>query len=276
MLQGGGMKHARIGLNMLFAAVAMCGAAFAEGYDVYLLIGQSNMSGRGRLTKDNSVPNDRILKFTKEMEWTAAAEPLHFDRKSCGAGLAMSFARKMADSYPDKTIALVPCAVGGTPLKRWCPDGDLYKAAVKRCVAAMKGGTLKGILWHQGCADSRDAKNAETYAERLVPMVAQLRKDLGAPDVPFVAGELPRFLSRYVEKNGHHQHWTKVNEQIALAVSKIPHAALVSSEGLDDCKRDLIHFETPSLRKFGERYAEAMSTLQKRGAVPVSKEAKED
>ena len=147
---------------------------------------------------------------------------------------------------------------------------------MKRCVAAMKGGTLKGILWHQGCADSRDAKNAETYAERLVPMVAQLRKDLGAPDVPFVAGELPRFLSRYVEKNGHHQHWTKVNEQIALAVSKIPHAALVSSEGLDDCKRDLIHFETPSLRKFGERYAEAMSTLQKRGAVPVSKEAKED
>ena len=264
-------------LALLLLIVAACsGEIRAGGYDIYLLIGQSNMSGRGTITEDSSVPNDRILKFSREMRWAAASEPLHFDRKSCGAGLAMSFARKMADRSPGKTIALVPCAVGGTPLKRWCPGGDLYKVAVERCVAAMKDGNLKGILWHQGCADSKDVKNAETYAERLVPMVAQLRKDLGAPDVPFVAGELPRFLSRYVEKNGHHQHWIKVNEQIAMAVSKIPHAALVSSEGLDDCKRDLIHFETPSLRKFGERYAEAMSTLQKRGAVPVSKEAKED
>jgi hypothetical protein len=54
-----------------------------------------------------------------------------------------------------------------------------------------------------------------------------------------------------------------VNAQLAKAVERLPHAALVSSEGLDDCKRDLIHFETPSLRKFGERYAEAMERLQK-------------
>ena len=36
-------------------------------------------------------------------------------------------------------------------------------------------------------------------------MVAQLRKDLGAEDVPFVAGELPRFLSRYAENLGRGQ-----------------------------------------------------------------------
>ena len=45
-------------------------------------------------------------------------------------------------------------------------------------------------------------------------------------------------------------------------------AALVSSEGLDDCRKDLIHFETPSLRKFGERYAETMLRLQ--GGVSCS------
>ena len=235
-----------------------------QGYDVYLLIGQSNMSGRGTLTADNAVSNDRIVKFTKDMKWAPADEPLHFDRKHCGAGLAMSFACKMAGASPERTIALVPCAVGGTPLRRWCPGGDLYSNAVVRARAALRDGTLKGILWHQGCADANNITNAETYAARLVPMVAQLRRDLGAEDVPFVAGELPRFLSRYAEKNGHHHHWPVVNAQLAEAVSRIPNAALVSSEGLEDCRDDLIHFETPSLRRFGERYAEAMFKLQKR------------
>ncbi len=246
----------------LFAAAFCCGAAFAEGYDVYLLIGQSNMSGRGTLTAENALPSDRIVKFTKDMKWVPADEPLHFDTSRCGAGLAMSFARRMADASPDRTIALVPCAVGGTPLQRWCPGGDLYSNAVVRARAALRDGPLKGILWHQGCFDSNYATNAETYAARLVPAVERLRRDLGAEGVPFVAGELPRFLSRYVEKNGHHCHWPLVNAQIGEAVSRIPNAALVSSAELDDCKSDLIHFETPSLRKFGERYADAMLKLQ--------------
>ena len=262
---------------MFFSTVAMwCGAANTDGCDIYLLMGQSNMSGRGALSAENALPNDRIIKFSKKKKWVPAREPLHFDRKSCGAGLAMSFARKMADASPARTIALVPCAVGGTPLQRWCPEGDLYSNAVVRARAALKKGTLKGILWHQGCADANNITNARTYAARLVPMVARLRKDIGAEDVPFVAGELPRFLSRYVEKNGHHHHWPIVNAQLAEAVSKIPHAALVSSEGLDDCRDDLIHFETPSLRKLGERYAEAMLRLQAEGkTVPENDHVKE-
>ena len=246
---------------MLLAAVAAT-AALAEGYDVYLLIGQSNMSGRGTLTAGNALPSDRIVKFTKDMKWVPADEPLHFDKKRCGAGLAMSFARRMADASPERTIALVPCAVGGTPLSRWCPGGDLYGNAVARARAALRDGTLKGILWHQGCADANNITNAQTYAERLVPAVEQLRRDLDAEGVPFVAGELPRFLVRYAATNGHHHHWPIVNAQLAEAVSRIPNAALVSSEGLDDCRSDLIHFETPSLRKFGERYADAMLRLQ--------------
>ena len=249
-------------LAAALCAAGMCGAAFAEDYDVYLLIGQSNMSGRGTLTAGNELPSDGVVKFTKDMKWAPATEPLHFDSRRCGAGLAMSFARRMSAAAPGRTIALVPCAVGGTPLSRWIPGGDLYSNAVVRARAALRHGALKGILWHQGCFDSNSITNAETYAARLVPMVARLRADLASPDAPFVAGELPRFMARYVAKNGHHQHWPLVNAQIAEAVSRIPNAALVSSEGLDDCKRDLIHFETPSLRRFGERYAEAMLGLQ--------------
>ena len=128
------MKAHGFGFVLFFAATVACAAPLPltaapevfdpKGYDVYLLLGQSNMSGRGTLTADNELPSDGVVKFTKDMKWEPATEPLHFDGKRCGAGLAMSFARRMSASAPERTIALVPCAVGGTPLSRWCPGGD--------------------------------------------------------------------------------------------------------------------------------------------------------
>ena len=65
------------------------------------------------------------------------------------------------------------------------PGHDLYTNAVFRTKAALaSGGRLRGILWHQGEADSWAKETAETYAVRLTNMVTQLRRDLalGLPD----------------------------------------------------------------------------------------------
>ncbi len=239
-------------MKKLFAcvlvAVGTWGTSLAGGYDVYLLIGQSNMSGRGTLTPSNAVPNDRILKFTKDMKWAPAEEPLHFDRKNCGAGLAMSFARKMADAAPGRTIALVPCAVGGTPLKRWCPGGDLYKGAVKRARAALKDGELKGILWHQGCGNSGAVTKGEIdYLALLKAIVDQLRIDLKCPDVPFVAGELPYWRSTS----------PKFNEMIRTISTKITNSDWVSAEGCT-MRADSSdpHFSRDGQILLGQRYGQ--------------------
>ena len=53
----------------------------------------------------------------------------------------------------------------------------------------MKDGVLKGILWHQGEADSRPDR-AGVYEAKLHALIARLRDDLGAPDVPFIAGQM--------------------------------------------------------------------------------------
>jgi hypothetical protein len=220
-------------------------------FHLYLLIGQSNMAGRGKISPEYAVSNERILKFTKENTWAPATEPLHFDKPVAGTGLGMSFARTMADATPGVTIGLIPCAVGGTPLERWGKGGDLYKHALDRAKLAMKDGTLKGILWHQGESDSAEEK-ARTYSERLAGMVADLRADLGAGEVPFVAGKLGEFLKR-----------TLINEQIASIPQRVPRGAVVESNGLKD-KGDKLHFDTPSLREFGKRYADAMQRLQRK------------
>lgn len=240
-----------------------------ESFHLYLLIGQSNMAGRGVVEEQDRQAHPRVLKFTAENTWVPAVDPLHFDKPAiAGVGLGSSFARVMAEAEPGVVIGLVPCAVGGTPLARWMKGKDLYEQAMVRIRAALKDGTLKGILWHQGEADSARLEDAETYAPRLAQMVHDLRADLASPGVPFVAGKLGEFLVE--TKNGEPSHWRTVNAQLAKLPELVPQSAIVESTGLKH-KGDLVHFDAPSLREFGQRYAEAMRKLSGGAAIPGTK-----
>lgn len=232
-----------------------------EKHHLYLLIGQSNMAGRGLLDSENSISRQRILKFSPRNAWASGVEPLHTDKPAmAGVGLGMSFAREMADADPTITVGLIPCAVGGTPLQRWQKGGDLYAQALVRAKLAMKDGTLKGILWHQGESDSGSEETARSYGSRLAQMISDLRADLGAGEVPFVAGKLGEFLAP-VSKEGKPSFWPVVNEQLTALPQTVPHTAVVESTDLKH-KGDQVHFDTPSLREFGKRYAKAMKSLQ--------------
>lgn len=235
-----------------------------EKFHLYLLIGQSNMAGRGVITQDEGISRQRLLKFSQRNAWAPGVDPLHTDKPAAaGAGLGTSFARVMADADKEITVGLIPCAVGGTPLQRWQKDGDLYAAALQRAKLAMKDGTLKGILWHQGEGDSGKEETAKNYNARLSQMINDLRADLGAGELPFVAGKLGEFLAP-TSKDGTPSFWPLVNEQIAALPQTAPNTAVVESAGLNH-KGDVVHFDTPSLREFGRRYAEAMKKLQAAG-----------
>ena len=231
-----------------------------EDFHLYLLIGQSNMAGRGAVQPDQK-PHPRVLKLDKENKWVPASEPLHFDKPIAGAALGTSFATSMADSNPGSVvIGLIPAAVGGTPLSRWEKDGDLWKQALTRLEIARQHGTLKGVLWHQGESDCTSSL-APTYAQRLSTMVHDLRTYVGIPTLPFVAGQLGSFMTES-NPNGTPNLWRKINEEIDSLPAKVPNAAVVPSQGLGH-KGDRVHFDTPALREFGLRYAEAMQRLQK-------------
>ena len=160
---------------MICAAILSTVLSAAMPTDVYLLIGQSNMTGRGDVSVEK-VDNSRLLKWGDAGGWVEATEPLYRDGETAGAGPGMSFARAMADAEPKATVGLVCAAVGGTLLREWMPGEMFYTNAVARCKAALAaGGRLRGILWHQGCADSVKQGNAESYADRLAILVASLR-----------------------------------------------------------------------------------------------------
>jgi hypothetical protein len=233
-----------------------------ETFHIYLLMGQSNMAGRGQVAAEDKTVHPRVFMFNRERKWAPAADPLHFDKSAAGVGPGLAFGKAMADRDPSVRIGLVPCAVGGTSISKWLPGAKdsatgthPYDDAVARARAAVGDGVLKGIIWHQGEGDS-SAKSAPLYGERLAAFIERLRKDLGAPDVPFVAAGLGDFVvSRNAEAG-------VVNQAMERLAGRVKNYAFVNSLGLKD-KGDRLHFDAASARELGRRYAEAMAKLAK-------------
>ena len=95
-----------------------------------------------------------------------------------------------------RPILIVCNARGGSSITEWQPGTNYYTEAVNRTKTAMRYGTLKAILWHQGCANGSstytgDPNSANYYPRLLKKVVDGLRKDFHTPDVAFIAGQLP-------------------------------------------------------------------------------------
>ena len=219
---------------------------------LFLLIGQSNMAGRGTVEAQDREPIPRVWMLTKSLAWVPAIDPVHFDKTVAGVGIGRSFAKVLAAGNPNAAIGLIPAAMGGSSLDEWKPGSELYKDAVRRTTAALKNGKLRGILWHQGESDTHDDGQASTYRARFVPFIRQLRADLNAPEVPVLVGQLSETFDN--------PHRKTVDEQLALIPLLVPHAAFVPSAGLSH-QAGQAHFNAVELREFGRRYGYSFLTL---------------
>jgi hypothetical protein len=253
--------------GLLVLLCAFAGTAKAEtatGMDLYLLIGQSNMAGRGKVDEESKQVHPRVFTLNKDGQWVPATDPLHFDKPSAGVGPGLAFGKALAEAAPESRIGLIPCAVGGTSIKVWSPglqDQNTkafpYDDMLRRVQLALKDGSLKGIIWHQGESD-RPATDwsRKQYVEKFTDFVARLRKDLDAQQVPFVAGELPELDDSLRERT------QRFNELLHGLESTIAGYACVSAKELTD-GGDKLHLDTKSARILGQRYAEAMLRLLK-------------
>ena len=240
-----------------------------EKFHLFLLVGQSNMAGRGKIAEQDKQPIPRVLTLTKDLKWKPAVDPLHFDKpKIVGVGVGRSFAREIAKTDRSITVGLIPCAVGGSPIDTWKP-GAIHKStkihpwdeAMKRAKHALKTGTLKGILWHQGESDSK-AGLSETYEGKLHDLITRFRRELNGKNVPFIAGQMGQFE----EKRPWNEHKKSVDQVHRKLGAKVIRAAFVNSDGLKD--KDGVHFDAASYRELGRRYAKAYFDItEAQGAV---------
>ncbi|MEI7730309.1 MAG: sialate O-acetylesterase [Verrucomicrobiota bacterium] len=255
-----------LAMILVLSTAGVPGPAKAQSPDpnfhLYLLIGQSNMAGRGAVDEESKKPHPRVEMLAKNLTWQPATDPLHFDKSVAGVGPGLAFGKQMAEANPRVRIGLIPCAVGGTSIKAWVPGAEdkatkthPYDDMLKRVREAQKAGVLKGIIWHQGEAD-RHASAA--YGQALSNLIAMLRQELNAPEASFVAGE----LSSFGPKEETQKATKQFNEVVQGLAKKVKRYGCASAEGLNH-KGDQLHYNTESARTFGKRYAEKMIELQK-------------
>ena len=263
------MRYFRLFLCLVCACTLL--ASCGHRYDVYLLIGQSNMAGRGDYEPADTLDAlEGVFLLDDRGEVVPAREPLNrysSIRKALsmqGMSLAHSFSETMHERT-GRRVLLVMNARGGTSLNAWLPDAprgrygttdgedalargrempQFYGEAVRRCRQAMRYGKLKAILWHQGESDS-EPEQAAAYLPKLAEFVSALRTDLGVgEEVPFIAGQI---------QTGH-DNASYFNPVVDRVGEVIPNAFCVSAEGLA-VKPDRLHFTRDAQLELGRRYA---------------------
>jgi len=184
------------------------------GYDLILLWGQSNMSGRGASYDTTRYdPSDpRIQQWGASGTYAGvisqAVEPLAMKDVPSGIGPGLVFARWYLHSTPvNRRVLLVPSALGGTQLSsaattgwRRSVAGSLYAQAVAQAQAALTAAganaRIAAILWIQGETDGDNGISGATYQADLDALINGARTDLGVPTLPFVMGQMvPEYLA---------------------------------------------------------------------------------
>lgn len=236
---------------------------FSENFDVYLLIGQSNMAGRGpMIDEDTTKIIDGVWLLNEKGEPEPATAPLNrysTIRKEIGLqqiGVGVGFG-EMMHRWSGRKILLVVNARGGSSIKAWAPgetEHHYLQEAVARTKQAMRYGELKGILWHQGETDIQ--KGTPDYAERFAAIASHLRQALGNTALPILVGEVGQW------------NWEKAdkiacfNDTVLPRICReVPLCTKIHSDGLKrryrDKERDP-HFSREAQLELGRRYADAM------------------
>ena len=230
---------------------------------VFVLAGQSNMSGRGALEAVDTLTDQRILMLDSQMHWVSAREPLHgfYEPGRAGTGSGFAFAKALLPQLPKGVkIGLVPTAIGGSSINRWLGDSlfrQQYLATnfKKRTKEAMKVGTIKAILWHQGESNS-SKKGIINYDKHLEVLFGRFRKVAQNDSLPILTGQLGAF---FVQKSDE-PYPAQVNRIIKNHSVQDPNVHLIQTDDLTH-KGDSVHFDAASQRTMGQRYANLFLSL---------------
>lgn len=230
--------------------------------NAFLMVGQSNMSGRGGLKELPDISNPHVRVWRGE-GWETAVEPVVRDKPAiAAAGMGPAFGTSVY-MMTGEDVGLIPCSLGGSRLREWQPGERLFEAAVAETAKALKSGArLAGILWHQGESDSKEVESALTYAKRLrvimAALIARIREAAETAGIaervcaplPVLVGE----LGEYLDGNADSLYHREINAQLAEFAALRPEYALVRARDLPD-RGDRLHFSAHAQRRLGIRYA---------------------
>ena len=241
-----------------------------EDFHLFLLMGQSNMSGGVGLATGDTQPVPHVLKmiYSKEgtePKWAPGAHPLHPRRpnKKQRFGPGISFAEAYVANNPGIVVGLIPMAWGGRSIEQLGKGSEIYNDAVRHAKAAMQAGTLKGVLWHQGESDTVEQTRTDAYEKRLHCLIEDTRKDLGNLRLPFIVGNLAEFYGSGKDHKAPDRvaRINRIKGILRSLPKKILHTGFVESTGCSPAARAKVHFDRSSCILLGHRYAKVYADM---------------
>ncbi|MCC9606567.1 sialate O-acetylesterase [Blastopirellula sp. JC732] len=288
--------------SLVFVAILACASvSLADRPHVYLLSGQSNMQGSGRVA---DIPESVPREIPNAYLWNGKTfEPMVLGQTKLGAnpntfGPEVGFALKGATA--EHPVYLIKYFASGMPLYhgwnggKWegtepgpkrrnfypglTPDDpnvgalyqqmlSMYKKGLAELAAQGEEPQVEGFLWMQGEMDAKGEESAISYAANLKRLRDRLAADLKLDaELPMVYGQvLPHepAAPRFT-------HRTETRQQMADADADsgkpeaIPNAKMVSTDGFE-VLADTVHYSAKGQLQLGEAMAAAMQKLTQKG-----------
>jgi len=253
-----------------------------EPVDVYLLAGQSNMSGHGQPDQVPAAlqpphataqiyfaplnpPGDSRLDRPHTRTWSPLAPGSgQFEQ---GFGLELSLGHTLAASRPSATVALIKSEKGGSSLLHDWRPGDLDDPttftnlmlrdaanAIEQLYEQGLDPRFVGFVWYQGeyecCHQPTDPA---VYTPALNTLLERVADDLN---------DGQNFPKVWLRVNPHHAeipYFESIRNQLTARADADPLAAWIN---IDDLHHpDQLHLDGPALLTAGDRVAEAFRKL---------------
>ena len=229
-----------------------------EKFHIFLLMGQSNMEGGQSVDGAMDTETDpRILKLNKSGFWEVAKDPIT-NNYSKAVGPGFQFAKTLIAEDPEITVGLIPLAVGGTRIAYWSKPSGKYFEVLHAAATARQIGTLKGILWHQGEAETGDYRLTNAYDSNLRTLIDGLRLDLQDASLPFIVAGITSD-PQLIEKNDLRE---RVWNRLKFVGTTFFRTGYVPSADIPYIADDPVHFSSEGQRLLGERYAREYLRMQ--------------
>ena len=278
-------------LSLLLFLFMACCTSQAQVVDVFLIGGQSNTTGQGRVSNlpQSFVIDKEVMlfysKFTNKGENSMQWMPLCPASESLDRfGFELSLGGALHRYYPDKKIAIIKHALSGSNLyAQWNPgnmpgseQGAEYKKFIEPVHEGLKAlkaqgyqPVIRAMFWQQGEADARELAgdaNNKAYGKNLNNFIHQVRKDVSAEGMLFVYGTvLPLAAERFPGRELVKEAQRRVAEASHSELS-VKNAILVEADDLQMLHSDYhtpypaddVHLGTFGQLTLGERFAEAI------------------
>jgi hypothetical protein len=237
---------------------------------VFLHIGHSNMAGRTTtpvaLRPFNYETHPQLWAVNPAGVWRPAREPLSGDFLTQGrSGPGMSILRTALDMAPAATIVSIGHGHDGSQggrcssFRRGGLLYDIVMAPAKQLAGKVTfGGILSMLVLMEAFVDKTQLHTSHLCYEGLA---ADMREDLGDPDIPFLMSDWEMGATGIFRPTS--PDAVVAREQLRVAQRNIPRSAIIPTDGLP--MSDNHHFNLQGYKMWAER---AFAIVREAGWAP--------